>query len=187
MALFAGCVAQRTYVSCWHYNDYESAAKWFQYGEKGIAIKSTVECLKACFGDEKRNIRISKIKYIDYDTTPLNLTRTYLAKRKSFQYEQELRLFLTNGDLWDKLQLEEVAPRPAIEAMVQHVPKMAELFKLECPVGIEVEVNLEALIQQVLVSPTAADTLLDDVRATMKKYNLGSIEVMKSPLMDLPM
>ncbi len=83
-------------VSCWCLSEYESAALWTLYtkSDKGIAISSTFHCLKTSFGNGSPDIYISKVKYIDYqkDLFPTkNPLYPLICKRKSFEFEQELR------------------------------------------------------------------------------------------------
>jgi len=45
------------FVSCFHANDYESAAMWTLYSKvEGIAIQTTAKNLKKAFSSEKRHI-----------------------------------------------------------------------------------------------------------------------------------
>ncbi len=87
-------------VSCWCLSEYESAALWKLYikSDQGVAIRSTFHCLKTSFRDDSSDIFIGKVKYIDYqkDIFPTkNPLYPFIYKRKSFEYEQELRAVTT--------------------------------------------------------------------------------------------
>jgi hypothetical protein len=86
-------------LNSWHINEYESAAMWKLYleSDEGIAIQSTLGRLNKSLKDTKETIFIGKIKYIDYEKESIPESNQYypfLYKRKSFEYEKELRLFL---------------------------------------------------------------------------------------------
>lgn len=90
------------YASCWHMNDYESAAMWKIYLEsnEGIAIQSTFSRLTKCFTGSE-DVSIGIVKYIDYnkDTIPShNILYPALHKRKSFEHERELRALVMSGE-----------------------------------------------------------------------------------------
>jgi hypothetical protein len=56
---------QYVYVSCWHANDYESAAMWDLYSQRkeGIAIRTDYESLSAALNLSSFKVSITNIKY----------------------------------------------------------------------------------------------------------------------------
>ena len=85
-------------ISSWHINEYESFAMWqiFTKNNEGLAIQSTIGKLQDALGPENRyEQHIGAVKYIDYkkEYVPLeNNFFPFLFKRKSFQYEREVRI-----------------------------------------------------------------------------------------------
>lgn len=85
-------------ISSWHINEYESFAMWqiFTKNNEGLAIQSTVGRLKEALQPERKTEQyIGEVNYIDYkkEYIPFNDTFfPFLFKRKSFQYEREVRI-----------------------------------------------------------------------------------------------
>lgn len=85
-------------ISSWHTNEYESFAMWqiFTKNNEGLAIQSTIGRLKEALSPE-RNFEqyIGEVNYIDYkkELIPFDdVFFPFLFKRKSFQYENEIRV-----------------------------------------------------------------------------------------------
>lgn len=85
-------------ISSWHTNEYESFAMWqvFTKNNEGLAIQSTIGRLKEALNLE-RNFEqyIGEVNYIDYkkELIPFDdVFFPFLFKRKSFQYENEIRV-----------------------------------------------------------------------------------------------
>ncbi|HEY0092373.1 MAG TPA: hypothetical protein VGB43_07800 [Flavobacterium sp.] len=85
-------------VSSWHINEYESYAMWqiFTKTNEGLAIRSTVGRLQEALVPEYNfKQHIGQVNYIDYkkEYIPFNDDFfPFLFKRKSFQYEREIRI-----------------------------------------------------------------------------------------------
>lgn len=84
-------------ISSWHTNSYESYAMWqvFTKNNEGLAIQSTYKRLKNCLQDDKINQYIGEVNYIDYKKDHIPFDDDFfpfLFKRKSFQYENEIRI-----------------------------------------------------------------------------------------------
>ena len=83
--------ARGVFVSCWHWNDFESEAMWKLYSSgKGnaIAIQTSFGALKEELGD---TATIKPVHYIDFSSSFSNINELYLYKRKAFEYEHEVR------------------------------------------------------------------------------------------------
>lgn len=85
-------------ISSWHTNEYESFAMWqvFTKNNEGLAIQSTIGRLKEALALE-RNFEqyIGEVNYIDYKKEHIpfdDVFFPFLFKRKSFQYENEIRV-----------------------------------------------------------------------------------------------
>jgi Protein of unknown function (DUF2971) len=85
-------------ISSWHINEYESYAMWqiFTKNNEGLAIQSTIGRLQEALAPENRyEQHIGEVKYIDYKKEKIPFDNNFfpfLFKRKSFQYEREVRI-----------------------------------------------------------------------------------------------
>ena len=89
---------EKVAISSWHINEYESFAMWqiFTQNSEGLAIQSTVNRLKNAFNSETQHQQyIGEVNYIDYKKEYIpfdDMFFPFLFKRKSFQYEREVRI-----------------------------------------------------------------------------------------------
>ena len=117
-------------ISSWHINEYESFAMWqiFTQKNEGLAIQSTLGKLqKALSVDTEFEQFIGEVNYIDYKKEYIPFDNTFfpfLFKRKSFQYEREVRVI---SDLTK--------------------------FDLEIDNGLKIDVDIEALIEKIYIHP----------------------------------
>ncbi|HLV46888.1 MAG TPA: hypothetical protein VKY32_07595 [Flavobacterium sp.] len=84
-------------ISSWHANSYESYAMWqvFTKNNEGLAIQSTIGHLKKSLIEHKAAQFIGEVNYIDYKKEHIPFDDDFfpfLFKRKSFQYENEIRV-----------------------------------------------------------------------------------------------
>ena len=146
-----------TLISCWHERASESEAMWRLYSREqdGIAIKTTFESLKDSLRCTE-NVYIGRVAYVDYNTKFIredNLFGPYLCKRESFEHEREVRAVIakwTQGD----------------EPIVMQ--------KDICDVGMDFDVDLDRLVQEVVVDARADDWVFDLVQAIVAKYKLDA-------------
>ncbi|KAF2342482.1 DUF2971 domain-containing protein [Flavobacterium tistrianum] len=89
---------EKVAISSWHINEYESFAMWqiFTKNNEGLAIQSTIKRLqKAVRPENNFDQYIGEVNYIDYKKEYIpfdDLFFPFLFKRKSFQYEREVRI-----------------------------------------------------------------------------------------------
>jgi hypothetical protein len=89
---------EKVAVSSWHINEYESFAMWqiFTQNSEGLAIQSTVKRLQNALTPENNYKQyIGEVNYIDYKKEYIpfdDMFFPFLFKRKSFQYEREVRI-----------------------------------------------------------------------------------------------
>lgn len=89
---------EKVVISSWHINEYESFAMWqiFTQNNEGLAIQSTVKRLKEALHPENEFRQyIGEVNYIDYKKEYIPFDDDFfpfLFKRKSFQYEREVRI-----------------------------------------------------------------------------------------------
>lgn len=89
---------EKVAISSWHINEYESFAMWqiFTQNSEGLAIQSTIGRLQKALNPEMNYQQyIGEVNYIDYKKEYIpfdDLFFPFLFKRKSFQYEREVRI-----------------------------------------------------------------------------------------------
>lgn len=86
-----------TFISCWHENAYESAAMWRLYSSflpNAVAIKTSCGALYRSLGSNPQ-IRIGRVRYIDFNRQYAGVNDAYWRKRKSFEHEHEVRAVIT--------------------------------------------------------------------------------------------
>jgi Protein of unknown function (DUF2971) len=177
---------QLVLINPWHYNEYESAAMWSLYSHEnaGIAIQSTTRRLSECFKDNNEdNIWIGKVQYLDFSEDWMNewknLFQAFVTKRKSFEYEKEIRAVTCLPDdnvsrhLLVNTATEESNPFSSRERTVN--PK--ELTDK----GKYVSADLHMLVEKVYVAPYAEPWFEEVVESLLSKYDLDSV-VIKSDL-----
>ena len=152
-----------TYLSCWHMNDHESLAMWklYQGGEpKGIAVRSSYRRLSESIIDP-RPVYLAMVRYIDYesDLIPVgNIFYAFAHKRKSFEFEQEIRgIFLAEPLVTTDDTLDESG-----------WPKSE--WAPEGPPVVPISVDLDKLVETVYVSPKASAWFADVVRDVIARY-----------------
>jgi hypothetical protein len=95
---------EKVAISSWHINEYESFAMWqiFTQNSEGLAIQSTIGRLQESLAPETNfNQYIGEVNYIDYKKEHIpfdDMFFPFLFKRKSFQYEGEVRIITDIGE-----------------------------------------------------------------------------------------
>lgn len=128
---------EKVAISSWHINEYESFAMWqiFTQNNEGIAIQSTIGRLqKALVPEINFNQHIGEVNYIDYKKEHIpfdDLFFPFLFKRKSFQYEGEVRIITDIGDSSIKIN-EGLKINVAINQLIEKIyihPKSENWYK----------------------------------------------------------
>jgi hypothetical protein len=142
----------KTYISCWHMAEHESAAMWKLYSQSSDAI-----CVQTTFTKLSRALPSwiygGVVSYVDYDRHTIrrdNSFNQFLIKRRSFEHERELRAI-------SRYHPSENSARP------------------DCQVkefGIAIPIDINSLIVNVFVSPSSFDWFKDAVEALATKYGL---------------
>lgn len=156
------------FLTCWHINDFESAAMWKLYlsNTEGLAIQSTFKKLVDSFQNAKESVYIGKVNYIDYESATIpddNVFWPFVHKRKSFENENELR------------------------AVIQKIPSGSTIIWPNEPIipGYYIPTELEVLIEKIYISPTAPSWFKDIVKVTLEKFELQK-EIQDSKLNERP-
>jgi len=135
-------------------NEHESAAMWRLYlkSNEGIAVQSTYNKLRSSITDNE-NVNLGVVKYIDYETEwiegRVNLFTPFVHKRKSFEHEREVRAV--------------VMKLPMIEETIDSDPEIISS-------GLMIKVDVEQLIEQIYISPTAPDWFIDLVKSLIHRF-----------------
>lgn len=150
-------------VSCWHENDFESAAMWNIYSstEDGIAIKTRFSSLAASLTCESL-VEISRVLYLDYERDRIPdgfMFGPLLCKRKSFEHEKEVRAFITDN------------PDTGRDGYAFFPDTPGEYF------GVDVS----ELVKEVVLAPSSVPWLEEIVQTTLNKFGLD-VTVRKSSL-----
>jgi hypothetical protein len=173
---------RNTIVSCWHVQEFESAAMWGLYARngEGLAIRSTferlIEAVPAYAGTQEQQLDYSitprclhvvagLVDYIDFadERIALDIGQLPYLKRRSFEHERELRLVCRAN------------------------PYMGDPTEETCfPGGGDyVPVDLGRLVDAIFVAPQAPAWFADVVRSLVKQFGL-SFEVRQSSLAQDP-
>jgi Protein of unknown function (DUF2971) len=177
---------QLVLINPWHYNEYESAAMWNLYSHEnaGIAIQSTTRRLSECFKDNNEDmIWIGKVQYLDFSKDWMNrwnnLFEAFVTKRKSFEYENEIRAVtcLPSDNLSRELLASAETEGCNIFSSQERTVNPKELTDK----GKYVSANLEVLVEKVYVAPYAESWFEEVVESLLSKYDLDPI-VTKSDL-----
>lgn len=157
-------VRKHTYISCWHANNFESAAMWDLYSKNdaSVAIETTYADLKKLLPSDAM---IGLVKYIDYDNDVFPLENTFYPfthKRKSFEHEREVRF------------------------LIQRLPLNSEKNKVEfdnavAPNVIPIDANINSFVKKIHLSPRAPEWMLNLLKDVVSKYSI-SVEVRRSNL-----
>lgn len=164
----AGLVRSNFAVNCWHINNSESEAFWRNYSGRGVAIQTTFRRLKESFNHcDDYAIFIGEVEYKDHEVDLVdigNLFNAILWKRKSFEYEKELRAVI-----WESANYKGRGAR-----------------SFDNINGQDILVDLNVLIENIYTTPFEEGVWFRDlVNDIMKRYGLES-GCIKSTLMDSP-
>ena len=138
------------FISCWYQNDYESEAMWKMYSKNvanAIAIQTDYKELKRQIGDKAK---INKVMYIDYSKRFVGPNELFWYKRKSFEYEREVRALLHSFGNNDSLG---IAMKVDLESLIKgvYISPYAPAWFYSCVVdlidkyGYKFEVNYSSM------------------------------------------
>jgi hypothetical protein len=150
--------------------DYESAAMWDLYSPKGqgVAIQSTFARLRAAFDAAPETVWLGVVRYLDYDRDApfwrYSFER-FLAKRKSFEHERELRALTWRPPVGSQ----DWSSAPGFEKG-----------------GSYVAADLGVLVEALYVAPGTPDWQLEAVRSVALKYG-RALDPSRSDLAKTPL
>ena len=152
-------------VNCWNKYTGESAALWKIYSDfsKGIMIKSSIDRVEKSLLNSEKEIRLSEIKYIDYNEDVMpdgNTMYPIIHKQKAYLYEEEVRLIY------------EIIP----EFGWEH-----DWSKEEVEEGFYIQADLKELIEEIIIGPYSPEWFLRLIEDVSNKYGL-KVPINKSQL-----
>jgi hypothetical protein len=175
-------MSDRVCLNYWHINKYESAAMWKLYSNtnEGIAIQSTFGGLANSFKVTREVVVIGKVKYIDYQNELINpeslmenVFAPFFHKRRSFEYEHELRAVIFHRAAIENEPLDERIPSELIPNLRKDTLTDSGMF---------ISTDLKCLIEKIYISPLAEVGLKEKVEAILEKYQLDKTTVQTSLL-----
>ena len=149
---------EKVVVSSWHINEYESFAMWqiFTQNNEGLAIQSTIGRLQKALKPEINYSQfIGEVNYIDYKKEYIpfdDMFFPFMFKRKSFQYEREVRI---------------------ISDLSENAVKIND--------GIKIDVDINQLIEKIYIHPKSENWYKKLVIELVSKLDY-TIEIEKSDL-----
>ena len=166
---FNKAIIRQTFISCWHQNEYESAAMWKLYlkSNEGVAISTTCDRLSLCFRDGTPNdIFIGAVEYLDYTSHAIrdeNAFQPFFNKRCSFSCENEVRAI--------------------VSPLFQTPPPLS--VSLNPPNGMALAIDVNLLIEDVYAAPETPDWIRDALQSVLDRFNLNR-NVRRSSLSESP-
>ena len=173
--------AKKCYVSCWHINQNENVAMWKLYADEksGVAIQSKIGNLIKSMNCKKKKksditMYLGKVKYMNF-----NYEQDHDYNGDEFEQDHDY-----NGDEFEISEIVDVLFYKRFEFGGENELRLVKEYdsKIENN-GYEVDVNLEALIEKIYVSPTAPEYYRDIVEGLLKKYNYEFEVVQSSDLL----
>ena len=164
-----------TYVNCWHMNSVESEAMWELYtrSEFAVAIKSTYRQVAELLSTSEEvagflSPRVGIVQYKNYETEhlPLDVLASIMHKRSAFQHESECRAVMHFRDEENTGSFQGTIARR--------------------PLGVNIPIALEALINEVIVAPSAPLWFSETVQHLTFRYGFPTLSVRSSSLLDKP-
>jgi len=158
---FYKAASKSTFINCWHLSEIESIAMWKLYSElnKGVAIKTTITNFKYAFNKTNENVFAGIVQYIDYEND------TYYARRGHKYTSQNLfSLYIHKRDIF--------------EFEKEYRAVCSDHRNIEQD-GKYIEVDLNALIQEVVLAPNTSDWMYNLVNVTAGRI-LNDIKISRS-------
>ncbi|RUT68934.1 hypothetical protein D0817_18700 [Flavobacterium cupreum] len=149
---------EKVAISSWHINEYESFAMWqiFTQNSEGLAIQSTIGRIQSALKPENNfDQYIGEVNYIDYKKEYIpfdDLFFPFLFKRKSFQYEREVRIITD-----------------------------ASKSNIKLNDGLKIHVDINQLIEKIYIHPKSENWYKKLVIELVERLGFG-IEIEKSDL-----
>jgi len=177
---------QLHFINCWHLGDDESDAMWKLYCgvHEGVCIQSTFGSLVESLKNIEEPVYIGKVRYIDYRREVINEGdgfAPYIHKRRAFQHENELRAMLWRFNETDYGYFH----ADGSKATKENYTYSQILNKFPQRMGIDVPLDIPALVKAVYVSPTSPAWFNELVASAIERYGFR-LKLEQSALSELP-
>ena len=147
------------YPNCWYLFSEETCQMWKEYGNEGVAITSRYQLLKSALDGISDRAYIGLVRYGAQHLIGkrVNIFRYITTKRSKYAHEHEVRAFLWIPDPHAGInrhydENNHVHPLPL-------TPPPAYVLK-----GQRRKVELQALVTEIVVTPWASSTTLDEIK-----------------------
>lgn len=188
-----GVLRDITYLSCWHDKGYESAAMWSKYGNEdgAVAIESSVGNLRDALTSTEHQVYIGKVGYTIFnednrgededdlsDVGPeelnpkflltnedSNIFSPFLYKRKSFDYEDEIRAIIQKPSYAESEDEEGALPiRIQTDDGWKHLKEETNPDRK----GVDPHILVSQLIDRIHVAPGSRNWILETIQEAVK-------------------
>src|SRR6266700_747882 len=150
------------YINCWHLFRDETCKMWKEYGDEGVAICSQYRLLKSSLNVMEDRAFLGLVQYGSKHLTGWNLFRFIYTKRMEYPDEREVRVLLWIMD-----------PLAGINRHIDSDNRPHSLPLTPPPDrvldGHRRKMDLQALVTEIIVSPWASSTAVDEVNQLMKE------------------
>lgn len=169
-----------SYATCWHASDNESPSMWklYSHERRGVAIVSTFERLRTAADTSDFHLPLlGPVEYFDYGSDdmslPMGLTgRVGFSKMIAFEHEREIRGIVRIDDQPNNPN--EIFSEAYSEELAERLPN-----------GVEVPIDLHALIERIVVAPKSDLWFKKHVQLTAERRGLAQA-VRSSELLEPP-
>ena len=158
---------QSFYVNCWHLHVDETATMWRRYGEDGVAIVSRYDLLKQVLHPLPDKVMVGLIRYGNSHLTGWNVVRFVTTKREMYSSEREVRAMIWLTETGDGMNRHfDLTNRPHDRPIYEPPQTLPE--------GIRRNVNIGALISEVIISPFAPARRREEVQALLSAAGIAA-------------
>ncbi len=162
------------FVNCWHNAKHESAGMWKAYGPgPGIAITTTPEKIKLSLRNNRENINIGCVNYIDINTQAIaidNMLNIIVTKRNNYDYEKEVRLVYWNTSFKDTLQKAWNSNTDRLE--IPNEEQFVDFQRSSYISGRNFSCVLNTLIDCIWISPKSPTWYIETINRLCHKFNV---------------
>jgi len=152
----------------------ETATMWARYGRDGVAIVSRYDLLKQALHPLPEKVMVGLIRYGTKHLTGWNVIRFITTKREEYSPEREVRAMIWLTDTGDGMNRHfDLNNRPHDRPIYNPPPTLPE--------AIRRDIDVAALITEVVVSPFAPAGRLAEVRTLLAAAGIAA-SVRESPL-----
>jgi hypothetical protein len=174
-AWLSGSLKERAaiYVNCWRQGSNESMAMWDIYGKNGasVAIKSTVGLLKKALTNERNDIHIARVQYVDPRRLSMANGPLMLCSRKSSSYEHENEVRVL------------VFGRCYIDQQGRSLITGGDFDPATLPSGIEIDFEPHRFITEAVVGPREQARMHRLIEDVLNRYD-ARIKITDSRLLN---